>query len=506
MLVNVYPWSFVLALGGLLCWSLVNQHKSGVLFRSLFFVGIGLWLGAVILAPVEASLKSIIILRDLIVLGVAGLTMSWAKNNLFTGIALLLISGLFLQYSYLPILRTTLQSREITHADAELLVDLVDSDPQRLKNLAEEFNATVHPSFILENPEITELDEYYTVDLPGKASEKDIADFIKALNDHQIIDWVESNEVVSLSPLESENQSIHTTTGLEGLVNDPEIGKQWGLQNLDIASLYQTLKLKSVKPTKTALIAILDTGVDGQHEDLKDVFQSTKSVYDKDVQGHGTHVAGIAAAVSNNHVGIASFDPTREFIKVTSIKVLSDRGMGTQEGIIKGMIEAADLGADVISMSLGGRSNQQKEEAYEKAVKYCNDKGAIVVVAAGNSNSNARFYAPAKVEGVIAVSAINHENARTSFSNWVTDVRYGLAAPGDEIYSTFPGNQYRSFRGTSMACPHVSSIVAIMKSLDPDLKTDDVFRILDSTGTDSKQVKETGKIINPAQAVRALLD
>ncbi|MCB0665010.1 MAG: S8 family serine peptidase [Saprospiraceae bacterium] len=499
-----YPLSFVAALSGLLFWSLWHNKRAGPLFRSIFFLGMALWIVTVISSPIEVSDKSGIILRDLLVLGVAGLAMQWARNNLFTGVGLLIVTGLFLQLSYLEVLQDSFQPSYQVDSDAELMVDVAD-DLQAFLEFIDQQGATAKRSFSPESPESTTLDEYYTIDLKGTAKPAEIQLFVNDLLENGLADWAETNELIRLHPEESETTSF-STQEMDGLVNDPEIGRQWGMKNLHIADLYETLSLKTVQPKKVALVAILDTGVDGQHEDLTDAYQSTKSSYDRDIQGHGTHVAGIVAGVSNNGIGIASFDPAHQFVKVTSIKVLSDRGFGTQEGIIKGMIEAADLGADVVSMSLGGRSNADREEAYEEAVRYCNNKGTIVVVAAGNSNNNARFYAPAKVDGVIAVAAIDKENARTSFSNWVSDLKYGLAAPGDEIYSTFPGNQYRSFRGTSMACPHVSSIVGILKSLQPDLNTEDIFNLLNSTGIESKNPKETGMIIYPAQAVRTLLD
>lgn len=505
MFALLYPWSFIVALAGLLLWSLTQAKKLGSLFRGLFLLGMTGWIISIFTAPIDIPMKSALAVRDLVVLGIAGLAMQWARSNLFTGIGVMVAAAMFVQLTYMDVLSGSFHTPAEIDEHAELLVDLAGQDPQPLIQFVESKGATLHPSFGPGDPEITDLDEYYTIDLKGKAQNADIQYFIQDLFDLNLIDWAEPNEIIRLEP-EASGDIENSIQGMDRLVNDPDINRQWGMNNLDIANLYKTLTLKTVRPKKTALVAILDTGVDGKHEDLAQAYVSTKSSYDKDVQGHGTHVAGIVAAVSNNRIGIASFAPDDQFIRVTSIKVLSDRGMGTQEGIIKGMLEAADRGADVISMSLGGRSNAEKEEAYEKAVRYCNDKGAIVVVAAGNSNSDARFYAPAKVDGVIAVSAINRENARAPFSNWVSGLKYGLAAPGDEIYSTFPGNQYRSFRGTSMACPHVSSIVGILKSLEPDLNTQEIYELLKSSGIDSRQPLETGKIIYPAQAVRMLLD
>jgi thermitase len=190
---------------------------------------------------------------------------------------------------------------------------------------------------------------------------------------------------------------------------------------------------------------------------------------------------------------------------VTSIKVLNASGMGTQKSIINGMIKAADAGADVISMSLGGLSNQSKERAYRKAVKYANDKGAIVVAAAGNANRNAKNYVPAAVDGVISVSAVDNELRKAVFSNYVTDLKRGIAAPGVGIYSTIPGNQYDTYNGTSMATPYVAGLIGLMKSFKPGLTTDQAYQILNKTGKPTQQTDQTGKLIQPAKAVEQVL-
>jgi thermitase len=393
----------------------------------------------------------------------------------------------------------------IEYADVELLVDLADVDLEDLEMVVAKFDGTVSRAFSVAEGDITDLDEFYLIDLPGLARPNQIRKLTTELTRKGLIDWAEANERVSLSPVETEIHQSSTVISNK-LVNDPDVSKQWSFQALEVADLHTVLSLKTVTPKKTALIAILDTGIDGRHEDLIASYQSTQEKYDLDIQGHGTHVAGIAAAVSNNHIGIASFDPSHSFVRVTSIKVLSDQGFGSQANIVQGMIEAADLGADVISMSLGSRSNSERELTYEKTVKYCNDKGAVVVVAAGNASTNAKFYSPANVKGVIAVSAVNRSLQKTSFSNSVSEIKYGIAAPGDEIYSTFPKNQYRALRGTSMACPHVASLVGILKSLDPDLNTAEIHQLLEKTGRVGKQSKEAGNIIQPAAAIRALLD
>ena len=102
-------------------------------------------------------------------------------------------------------------------------------------------------------------------------------------------------------------------------------------------------------------------------------------------------------------------------------------------------------------------------------MEYAAKKGAIVVVAAGNSNMNAKDYAPANTPGVITVAALDTNLNRASFSNFVQDLDQGIAAPGVAIYSSIPGNKYAAFNGTSMATPYVAGLVGLMKSLQPDL-------------------------------------
>ncbi|MEO1654276.1 MAG: S8 family serine peptidase, partial [Bacteroidota bacterium] len=287
-------------------------------------------------------------------------------------------------------------------------------------------------------------------------------------------------------------------------VNDPNVDQMWGFEKMNVDKYFRYLRKNKIKPKKKARIAILDTGVDGKHEDLQGNFVSTRPKYDIDKQTHGTHCAGIAAAVSNNGKGVASLSLDQKFVEVTSVKVLSDYGWGTQDDIIRGMIEAADGGADVISMSLGGPARGNARRAYEEAIKYANKSGAIVVVAAGNSNKNARDYIPASCKGVITVSALDNNLNRAKFSNWVSDMEMGIAAPGVDILSTVPGNKYTAYSGTSMATPYVAGLLGIMKSLDPEMDTKKAFNLLKENGFETKDTPKTGKMINPLKTVESI--
>ncbi len=328
------------------------------------------------------------------------------------------------------------------------------------------------------------------------------AEIIKALNKSGYIDWVEVNEVINIDPMPAKKlPEVNKKFGL----NDPGIQHLWAFEAMNMDQLYNFLEKNNIKPQKKALVAILDTGVDAEHEDINGNFKSIESQYDNDPQGHGTHCAGIAGAVSNNNKGTASYSRDNNYYQVSSIKVLNANGMGTQQSIISGILKAADKGADVISLSLGGPSNQSRQRAYKKAVAYANKKGAIVVVAAGNSNRNAKNYSPANAPGVIAVSAVDNELNRAVFSNYIQDIDMGIAAPGVNIYSTIPANKYASYNGTSMATPYVAGLMGLMKSIKPDLKTKEAYNLLKNNGIKTKNTRFTGKFIQPANTVKDLV-
>ena len=285
--------------------------------------------------------------------------------------------------------------------------------------------------------------------------------FVQRLHNNEQIDWIEQNQRVDVPDLIStpNQEEVHSKH-----FNDPLAGGQWHVAAFDLSGMHNKLLKKEGKQKKKATIAILDTGIDSKHEDLASVYKSSgDKKNDSDQKGHGTHCAGIAAAVSNNKTGIASIIPKEAKVEVMSIQVLNNFGFGTQQTIINGILKAADLGADVISLSLGGMTSESKERAYKKAVDYANKKGAIVVVAAGNSSKNAINYSPANTKGVIAVTAIDENMNLASFANTVEDLKMGIAAPGVNILSTFPGNQYKQFNGTSMATPFVAGMLALLK-------------------------------------------
>ncbi|GIV43006.1 MAG: hypothetical protein KatS3mg035_0129 [Bacteroidia bacterium] len=389
-----------------------------------------------------------------------------------------------------------------SNPSAELLVILKNNDnSEQLRELINtlKINFKMKPAFPhLKDKGITDLDNCYSIDVD---TELDANRVYELLKDSKLIENIEWNETYSLEPEEASTMSLKPVTGYN-FINDTKAIEQWALSALEVDELAVTLR--KIKPKKTAKIFILDTGVDANHEDLKDNYFSTQSSYDRDTDKHGTHCAGIACSVTNNHKGIASLNYNNRFCKVTSITVLPG-GRGTQERIVDGMILAADLGADVISMSLGGPSNDEKQRIYEKAVDYCNQKGAIVVVAAGNSNNDAKNHAPASCSNTITVAAVDDDLKKARFSNYFTEQKFPIAAPGVNILSTVPNNQYQSFNGTSMATPYVASTIGIMKSIQPALTTEKAYEILNITGISVNDKYKVGNFIQPSEAIKELV-
>lgn len=388
---------------------------------------------------------------------------------------------------------------------AELLFDIKDEALlAKIKSALKEFNLKIEKAFPnIKRRALTELDDFYYIDVP-RDQLSNLETIVRKLRETNAVDAVEYNEVYSLSPIEKSPVGAKKGNG-DYLVDDPEIDKLWGFEKMKVAGLYKYIKAEKIKPKKKVKVFILDTGIDAEHEDIKGKYLSIRSKYDRDKQSHGTHCAGIAASVSNNKKGIASFTPNNDFVTVTSVKVLTDQGWGTDKMIVNGIIEAADNGADVISMSLGGPSRDNKQRAYRQAIQYANKAGAIVVVAAGNESQNATKVTPANIDGVITVSAINQDMDMASFSNWVSDLKRGIAAPGVDILSTVPGSKYAAYSGTSMATPYVAGLLGLMKSVNPKLTTDEAYAILKRTGIETKQTQKTGNFIQPLEALKATL-
>jgi thermitase len=245
--------------------------------------------------------------------------------------------------------------------------------------------------------------------------------------------------------------------------NDPYWSLQWGPQKIGADWAWNT-----TIGDPSVLVAVIDTGIDWDHPDLAANYVALG--YDwvnndpdpMDDNGHGTHCAGIIAAVINNSIGVAGLAQVR----IMAEKGLDQYGNGYEDDLANAIIHAVDQGADILSLSWGSYG---ESALIHEAVKYAYDSGVLVVAAAGNDATNTRLY-PAAYDEVIAVSATDaYDNPAyfTNFGEWVE-----LAAPGVDIYSTYWDNTYRSMSGTSMSTPHVSGVAALVWSQFPNMTRD----------------------------------
>ena len=265
----------------------------------------------------------------------------------------------------------------------------------------------------------------------------------------------------------------------------------------------------------TTIIAIVDSGIDETHLDLKskiwineDEIAGNKKDDDSngfvddtwgwnfskrnnnshDKYGHGTHVSGIAAAVTDNNRGIAGV-AFPDNIKIMVVKVLSDSGIGFTSDEAKGIRYATDNGAKVINLSLGSGDSQTIRDA----VTYAWNKGVVLVAAAGNDGNNTKIY-PASYPNVISVAATDYADARASFSNYNNEV--DVAAPGVNVFSTFPSYKfyigtvsgraryYDVGSGTSMATPQVAGLAGLLFAQNPTRSNAAVRNIIETTAND----------------------
>jgi type VII secretion-associated serine protease mycosin len=288
------------------------------------------------------------------------------------------------------------------------------------------------------------------------------------------------------------------------LSNDAERPYQWALDALRAEQAWDVTRGAG------QIVAVVDSGVQGNHPDLigqvltgTDIITPATGNGWNDGRGHGTHVAGIIAALAGNGIGTAGLAPG---VKILPVRALDAMGEGYDSDIASGVIWAADHGATVINLSVGGSQNSA---AMSTAVTYAVARGAVVLAAAGNecqSGDAADYPAALNLPGELAVAATTTSGVSASYSNTGSYVQ--VAAPGDRIMSTYPtnlGDPYQTMSGTSMATPYAAAAVALIRAAAPLLTPVDAVRLLTSTaddvGTPGRDDETGAGLVDPVAAL-----
>jgi len=350
---------------------------------------------------------------------------------------------------------------------------------------------------------IPALDKIYKISVPltstNNGAPTNILQLIEELKAQPEVEYAEPNYIYSIDDMQpvgpiltaEDVQKLQSNNPNKSKVsfnpNDPLYGQQWYIQAVKADSVWQQTTGDS-----TQVIAILDTGVDWNHPDLKNkIWKNPNPNATPDANGvvndirgwdyinndnnpsddnsHGTHVAGIAAAETNNGIGIAGVCPKA---KIMPVKVFQSSGRGDAATITKGIIYASTHGATVINMSFGSYANSMAmEDALANAYATC-----VLVAAAGNDEKDIELeclgqpFFPAALSYVLGVQAPEASFSNTdctgpTFSKSSALYNYEMKAPGTNIISTIPNGNYRIYQGTSMATPIVSGAAALYNSV-----------------------------------------
>ncbi|TSB46665.1 S8 family peptidase [Alkalicoccobacillus porphyridii] len=346
---------------------------------------------------------------------------------------------------------------------------VVHSEEQKLTSLSDHFHKSravvklkekdIADAFFRENPDLTIIEDncpFYLVEKENIETEQLLDD----LQHSRYLSYVEPDYRLSKQ---------------DAIPNDEFFEPyQWNLKQLDLEKAWTQADGADVT------IAIIDTGIDTNHLELNGKSDQGFNAIDdsddvSDAHGHGTHVSGIAAAITDNVDGIAGVSWNS---RILPVKALDDNGEGSSYAVSKGIYWAVDNGADVINMSLG---DYHDSKILYDAIRYAYEKDVVIVTASGNENVGDPMY-PAAYPEVLTVAALDKSKDRAFYSNYGDHV--DVSAPGTSIPSLFLDNQYVVMSGTSMASPHVAGLAALIRSVNPELSNDDVYGIIRDTATD----------------------
>jgi subtilisin family serine protease len=358
-------------------------------------------------------------------------------------------------------------------------------------SISREFGASIIP-----RPDPVLSAGFQILEVPGQSVDSVLSAYKKS----SLIEYVEPDFRISLEPSET---GISIITPLSAgsssaIPNDPEYSKLWGLHNTGQspfngtpgADISAEETWQHATGSKEIIVAVIDSGVDYTHEDLKDnIWKNEGEIPDNQIDddgngytddiygwnfegnnnsvldgnGHGTHCSGIIGAVGNNNLGVTGVNWK---VRIMPLKFMDSTGNGYVSDAVSAILYANRMGADVISCSWSGTENSNT------LLDAISASSAVVVCAAGNSGSDDDktpvYPANCNSPNIIAVAATDASDNLAAFSNFGKD-SVDIAAPGVEIASTYPGNLYAYMSGTSMAAPFISGAAALVKSANPSL-------------------------------------
>lgn len=264
---------------------------------------------------------------------------------------------------------------------------------------------------------------------------------------------------------------------------------QWAIQKVNVAKAWT---LAGNRGSRKVLVAVIDTGVDYRHKNLEPNMVAGYDFKENDADpmdktsfqnpGHGTHCAGVIGATGLIDNGTIGISPE---VSIMPLRFLGEDGSGDLNDAIKAIDYAVEKGVQVISASWGATVPRSEAAPLLEAIKRADDRGVIFVSAAANdgkNNDKTEVY-PANngFPNSITVAASGSTDAKPSWSNYGRSTVH-VAAPGENIMSTVPGNKYSDMSGTSMATPLVSGLVALIKAQNPSLTGVEIRSILQATG------------------------
>jgi thermitase len=296
--------------------------------------------------------------------------------------------------------------------------------------------------------------------------------------------------------------------------------KNWGIANARAASSVDALGAwKIEKGSKNVLVAVIDTGIDANHPDLKaNIFRDKDNHYGFDFvknapnpvdeHGHGTHVSGIIGAIANPKTGVSG---VAQSVSIEAVKYYADSNTGAVnlKNTVKAIEWAVNSGAKIINYSGGGPEFAEEEYI---ALKKAESKGILVVAAAGNERSNTdlpeNYYYPSayRLTNIISVAATDINNKLIRSSNW-GKTKVDVTAPGENIFSTLPNGRYGFMTGTSQATAFVTGIAALLLAHDPTLTPARMKEIIRDSVDLYPELKEkvgAGGRVNARKALLAL--